>query len=121
MITINLGFDKNPYTNKEEIKLFFSTAFIISEDTFNYREVEAKYINPETEKEETEKTAVFNIHTKHQTDRHDILFSLIQLCTIFKQDAIPYYSDLLLIEGVSHNIRYDGKRYKFDIKQFVFN
>lgn len=87
MITINLGFDKNPHANKEDIILFFSNNFIINNDTFNYKEVEASYINPETKEEVKETTAVFNIHTKFQVDKEDIEYSIQQLCTIFNQDS----------------------------------
>ncbi len=121
MITINLGFDKNPHANKEDIILLFSNAFIISEDTFNYKEVEAKYINPDTKKEIKETTAVFNIHTKNQIDKEDIDYNIQQLCTIFNQDSIAYYSNLLGMKNVVHNIRYNKEKYTFNANYFKFN
>jgi len=121
MITINLGLNDNPFIFEREIKLFFSNAFIIDKDTFNYKVVEAKYINPETEKEETETTAVFNVHTKHQTDKEDIEYNIQQLCSIFNQDSIAYYSDILNMKNVVHNINYKKEKYIFNPNYFKFN
>jgi len=121
MITINLGFDKNPHANKEDIILFFSNNFIVNKDTFNYKVVDAKYINPETENEETETTAVFNIHTKISNYKEDIEYNIQQLCTIFNQDSIAYYSDILYIKNVVHNIKYKKEKYIFNPNYFKFN
>ena len=122
MITINLGFDKNPHANKKDIILFFSNNFIISEDTFNYKEVDANYIDPETKELVTyEITAVFNIHTKHQRDKEDVEYNIKQLCSIFNQDSIAYYSDILNIKNVVHNINYKKEKYIFNADYFKFN
>ena len=121
MITINLGFDKNPHAKKEDIFHIFSNSFIIDKDTFNYKEVEAKYIDPETKKEVKETTAVFNVHTKYQFDKEDIDYNIQQLCTIFNQDSIAYYSYLLEMKNVVHNIRYTKKKYNFNANYFKFN
>ncbi len=121
MITINLGFDKNPHANKEDIILFFSNNFIINLDALNYKEVDAKYINPETKKEVKEITAVFNIHTKYQLDKEDIDYNIQQLCSIFNQNSIAYYSDILNIKNVVHNVRYTKEKYIFNSKYFKFN
>ena len=121
MITINLGFDKNPYTNKQDIILFFCIHFIIDSNTLNYKEVEAKYIDPETKEEVKETTAVFNVHTKYQLDKEDINYNIKQLCSIFNQDSIAYYSGILNIKNVVHNIDYKKEKYIFNPDYFKFN
>jgi len=120
MIKINLGLNNNPYKTKKEIKFFFSTNFIINNETFDFKIVKAKYINPVTQKIVVEKTAVFNIHPKKQKNKQDIDFNIKQLCSIFKQDSIAYFSEILNIKYVQHNIRYTKNKYTFNKKFFKF-
>ena len=120
MIKINLGLNNNPHKSKEDIKLLFSSSFIINDDTFDFKIVDATYIEPTTQKEIKEETAVFNIHTKHQLEIKDIHYSLKELCSIFNQDSIAYYSFILDAEGVVHNKKYKGKKYTFNSIYFKY-
>ena len=120
MIKINLGLKNNPHKSKEDIKLLFSNNFIVNNDTFDFKIIDSKYIEPKTNKEVIENTAVFNIHTKHQKNIKDVEYNLQQLCSIFNQDSIAYYSFILNTDGIVHNKRYKGKKYTFNLDYFNF-
>jgi len=120
MIKINLGLNNSPYKTKKEIRFFFKNHFIINNETFDFKIIKAKYIDPETKKNVVEKTAVFNIHPKKQKNKEDIDFNIKQLCTIFNQDSIAYFSEILNIKYVQHNIRYKKNKYTFNKEFFKF-